>query len=792
MSAVTADGRLPDHRDPSLPIDDRVERLLDQMTLEEKIAQLGSAWVFQLIEDGRLSGSKAHELLAKGLGHVTRISGASNLGAEEAAQLANEIQRFLLDETRLGIPAIVHEEICSGLMAKDSIVYPQAIGVAAAWEPSLVREMAAAIRRQMRAMGAHHGLSPVLDIARDPRWGRSEETFGEDPYLVSRMGAAFVEGLQGADLTAGVVATAKHFVGYSASEGGLNWAPPHLGQRELREVYLYPFEAVVQAGVSSVMNAYSELDGIPCGADRDLLTGLLRDDWGFDGTIVSDYFSVRQLESYHHVAVDATDAAHTALDAGIDVELPSTDCYGEPLLEGLEAGQVDPDLVDTAVRRVLRSKFELGLFETPFVEPYRVADLVGTAEERSLARLMAEKSIVLLANDGVLPLIPGNGAIAVIGPNADDPRNLYGDYTYPAHVESLLEMRHDNIFSVPFSGELSLDGAMRPVPTVLEAMRDRFGDRVTYARGCEVNGSSRDGIGEAIALAREAETVVLVMGDKAGLTTDSTTGEGRDRLSLDLPGAQEDLARAVIETGTPVVLVLVGGRPMGSEWVHEHSAAVIQAWLPGEEGAGAITDVLAGVVNPGGKLPMSHPRSAGQIPVYYAHKVSGGRSQWKGDYVDGGAGPLYPFGHGLSFTTFEISDLSVSPDEASWNEEAEVRASITNTGGVSGDEVLQVYVRDPVATVTRPVLELKAFTRVHMPAGATRQVVFRIPIAQLGFYDAGLNYVVEPGALEFHVGNSSRHLQEAGTISVIPDLSGPVEKRFFGTAEVVQVAVAAD
>jgi beta-glucosidase len=349
-------------------------------------------------------------------------------------------------------------------------------------------------------------------------------------------------------------------------------------------------------------------------------------------------------------------------------------------------------------------------------------------------------------------------------------------------------MRHDNIFSVPFSGELSLEGAMRPVPTVLDAMRDRFGDRVVYARGCEVNGPSRNGIDEAVALARSAETVVLVMGDKAGLTTDSTTGEGRDRLSLDLPGAQEDLVRAVIETGTPVVLVLVGGRPMGREWAHEHSAAVVQAWLPGGEGAGAIADVLAGVVNPGGKLPMSHPRSAGQIPVYYAHKVSGGRSQWKGDYVDGEAGPLYPFGHGLSFTTFEISDLSVSPDEVSWNGEVEVRAWIANTGGVAGDEVLQVYVQDPVARVTRPVLELKAFTRVHLPAGATRQVVFRIPVGQLGFYDAGLDYVVEPGVLVIHVGNSSRNLQEAGTISVIPDPSGPVEKRFFGTAEVVQVA----
>jgi beta-glucosidase len=792
MTAVTTDGRLPDHRDPSLPIEDRVESLLEQMTLEEKVAQLGSAWVFQLIDDGRLSGSKAQELLAKGLGHVTRISGASNLGAEEAAQLANEIQRFLLEETRLGIPAIVHEEICSGLMAKDSIVFPQAIGVASTWEPSLVREMAAAIGRQMRAMGAHHGLSPVLDISRDPRWGRTEETFGEDPYLVSRMGAAFVEGLQGADLTSGVVATAKHFVGYSASEGGLNWAPPHLGKRELREVYLYPFEAVVQAGVSSVMNAYSELDGIPSGADRDLLTGLLREDWGFDGTIVSDYFSVRQLESYHHVAVDATDAARTALNAGIDVELPSTDCYGEPLLEGLETGQVDQELVDTAVRRVLRSKFELGLFETPFVDPSRVAEVVGTGEERDLARLMTEKSIVLLANDGVLPIRPDEGTIAVIGPNAHDPRNLYGDYTYPAHVESLLEMRHDNIFSVPFSGELSLDGAMRPVPTVLDALRDRFGGRVAYARGCEVNGASTEGFAEAVAAARNAEIVVMVMGDKAGLTTDSTTGEGRDRLSLDLPGAQEDLVRAVVETGTPVVLVLIGGRPMGSEWAHEQCAAVVQAWLPGEEGAGAIADVLAGIVNPGGKLPMSHPRKVGQIPVYYGHKVSGGRSQWKGDYVDGAVGPLYPFGHGLSYTSFEISDLSVSPDEVSWDGEVEVRASITNTGGVDGDEVVQVYVRDPVATVTRPVLELKAFARLNLPAGTTKQVVFRIPVGQLGFYDANLAYVVEPGILEILVGSSSRDLHDAKSLSVIPDPSGPVEKRFFGTAEVVQVAVASD
>jgi beta-glucosidase len=540
------------------------------------------------------------------------------------------------------------------------------------------------------------------------------------------------------------------------------------------------------------MNAYSELDGIPCGADRSLLTELLREEWGFDGTVVADYFSVRQLDSYHHVAVDATHAAGLALAAGIDVELPSTDCYGEPLLQGLESGRIDAGLVDIAVSRVLRSKFELGLFEAPYVDVEDVTGVVGTDTERELARQIAVKSIVLLANEGALPIGPGDGTIAVIGPNADDPRNLYGDYTYPAHVESLLEMRHDNVFSVPFSGELSLEDAMRPVPTVLDAMRNRFGDRVVYARGCEVNGPSRDGFEEAVALALKAETVVLVMGDKAGLTTDSTTGEGRDRLSLDLPGAQEDLVRAVVETGTPVVLVLIGGRPMGSEWAHERSAAVVQAWLPGEEGAGAIADVLTGVVNPGGKLPISHPRSAGQIPVYYAHKVSGGRSQWKGDYVDGVAGPLYPFGHGLSFTTFEVSDLSVAPDEVSWNGGVEVRASVMNSGDVDGDEVVQVYIRDPVATVTRPVLELKAFNRVHLPAGGTKHVVFQIPVGQLGFYDATLDYVVEPGLLEVHVGTSSRDLQMAGSFTVMPDPSGPVEKRFVGTTEVVQVAVAPD
>ena len=784
MTAVTVDGEQPAYRDPGLLVDERVESLLEMMTLEEKVAQLGSAWVFQLTEKGQFSREKAGPLLRQGLGHVTRISGASDLTPHDAARLANEIQRYLLEETRLGIPAIVHEEICSGLMAKDAMVYPQAIGVAATWDPDLAREMAAVIRRQMRAMGAHHGLSPVLDVARDPRWGRTEETYGEDPYLVARMGTAFVEGLQGADLTQGVVATAKHFVGYSASEGGLNWAPPHLPDRELREVYLHPFEAVVSAGARSVMNAYHELDGIPCGAHRELLTDILRDEWGFQGTVVSDYFAVRQIASYHHLAEDGTGAAGIALEAGVDVELPGTDCYGEPLIEGLHSGDIDLDVVNISVRRVLRSKFELGLFESSFVDPD--AAQTDLRLERGLARRIAEKSMVLLSNDGALPIVPDTGLIAVIGPNADDSRNLFGDYTYPAHIEALAEMQHgDNVFGVPFTGEVSAEGAMKQASTVLDTMRERFGENVAYAKGCDVNTPSREGFDEAVALARRSAIALMVMGDKAGLTTDCTSGEGRDRLSLDLPGVQEDLVRAVAATGTPMILVLVSGRPGGSVWAHEHSAAVVQAWLPGEEGAEALVDVLTGVVNPGGKLPISHPRSAGQIPVYYGHKVSGGRSHWKGDYVDGGAGPLYPFGHGLGYTTFRISKLSVTPDVAGWNQEVTVTAIVSNTGKMEGDEVVQLYVRDPVATVTRPVLELKGFARVGLPAGGSRQVTFRLPVGQLGFYDRELKYVVEPGLIEVLVGTSSADLQVAGSFTVEPDPDGrPVVKRFDGTIEV--------
>ncbi len=784
---TTATREPASYRDPERPLAERVDDLLGRMTLDEKLGQRRSARSFELAQRGAFSRDRADLLARHGLGHVTRIGGASSYDSADAARFANAVQRYLVEETRLGIPAIVHEEICSGLMARGSTVFPQAIGLASTWEPALAEALADSVRVQMRAVGAHQGLSPVLDVCRDPRWGRTEETFGEDPYLVARMGTAFVRGLQGDDLRTGVVATAKHLVGYGASEGALNWAPAHLGLRELHDVYLHPFEAAVRAaGLRSVMNAYNELDGVPCAASREILTDLLRGAWGFDGCVVSDYFSVRQIERYHRLVEDGPAAGAAALAAGIDVELPSTDCYGEPLREAIERGLVPEGDVDVAVRRVLATKFALGLFEQPYVDVEEAARAAGGEARRALARTVAAKSLVLLRNDGVLPLAASARTVAVIGPNADEVRNLLGDYSYPSHVESLTEMARSggDVFSVGLPDRLDFGDPLPAAPTVLDALRARLGDRVRFARGCDVAGPSRAGFGDAVALAAEADVAVLVLGDRAGLTEDCTSGESRDRSSLDLPGVQEDLAHAVLATGTPVVLVLVAGRPCGSAALHERSNAVLLAWLPGEEGANAIADALVGASSPGGKLPITFPRSAGHIPAYYAHKVSGGRSHWKGDYVDSPVRPLYPFGHGLAYTSFAVSDARVETPSVAGNESIVVSARVRNTGERAGEEVVQLYVRDPVATITRPVLELKSFVRVELAAGESATVTFRVPVGQLGFHDRSLAYVVEPGAFELFVGTSSDELQSAGTATVVADGAWQPEKAFDGTVTV--------
>ena len=471
------------------------------------------------------------------------------------------------------------------------------------------------------------------------------------------------------------------------------------------------------------MNGYHELDGVPCAreplaARRDLLRG----EWGFDGTVVSDYFSVDQLLDVPRSRPDRVrGSCRRHCGAGIDVELPCSDCYGEPLLAAVESGDADVAALDDALRRVLRLKFALGLFERPYVDADEAPAAVDTDAHRSLAATIARKSLVLLRNDGVLPLGPAPGTIAVIGPNADEVRNLFGDYSYPAHIESLAEMGGaESVFDVPLPADHDLRPVEVPGLSVLEALQATYGDAVRHARGCAVNDDDSSGFAEAVELAAASDVVVLVVGDKAGLTQSCTSGEGRDRSSLALPGVQEDLARAVLSTGTPVVTVLVVGRPCGSEELHERSAAVLLAWLPGQAGGPAIAETLAGTINPGGKLPISFPRSAGQLPVFYGHKVSGGRSHWHGEYVDGPTSPLYPFGHGLSYTTFALLDPIVPRPTIGHGDSITVSLSIANTGPRSGEEVIQVYVRDLHASVTRPVLELKSFVRVALAAGASR------------------------------------------------------------------------
>jgi beta-glucosidase len=758
------------------------------MTLEEKIAQVGSYWIYQLLDGTTFSIEKTNALLRYGIGHVTRLGGASNLPPAEFAALGNTIQKFLAENTRLGIPAIIHEECCSGYMARGATVFPQAIGIASTWDPELVETMTDVIRTQMRSVGAHHALAPVLDIARDARWGRVEETFGEDPYLTARLGIAYIKGLQGDDPTRGIVATAKHFVGHGMSEGGLNWAPPHIGWREMREVYMYPFEAAVcEAKLASLMNAYNELDGVPCGNSRELLVQILREEWGFDGTVVSDYFSVNTLAEYHHTARSKADAASIALEAGIDVELPHTNCYGSPLHEAVLQGKIPETLIDVSVRRVLTQKFDQGLFKNPYIDGGAV--VLDTPEQRQLSRQIAQKSIVLLKNeDDLLPLDKQIDSLAVIGPNANVVRNLFGDYAFPAHIETLIETRNkDNVFDQPLPDDIQNAEDFIPAISVLEAIRAKVGPgaQMHYARGCDVIEPSTEGFAEAVEAARRAQVAIVVVGDKAGLTDTCTSGETRDRADLHLPGVQSQLVKAVYDTGTPVVLVLVNGRPVSLGWIAESVPAILEAWFPAEEGANAIADVLFGDVNPGGKLPITFPRSVGQVPAFYGHKPSGGRSHWKVDYVAASVKPLYPFGYGLSYTRFAYGNLRIAPANVQAGDEVTVQVDITNVGERQGDEVVQLYTHQEVPFVTRPVKELRAFKRVTLEPQQTRTVTFRIAVNQLGFYDRDYHFVIEPGTVEVMIGSSSQDIHCTGSFIITgekTDIGG--KKVFLSNAQV--------
>lgn len=768
----------------ALSASERVDHLMAEMTLEEKVAQLAGIWTSDLIDDDRrFVPEKAAAAVPHGIGHVTRIGAVTKIPPADSAALANTIQRHLVENTRLGIPGIVHEESCAGYTALGAVSFPQAIGQAATWDPELVEQMADVIRQQMRAVGAHHTLAPVLDVARDPRWGRLEETFGEDPFLISAIGNAYINGMQSRDWHQGIVATAKHFLGYGFSEGGLNWAPAHIPERLLREIYLVPFAAAIkEAKVASVMNAYQELDGIPAGSHKKLMIDLLRDELGFDGVVASDYFTVNMFVEYHHIAADKAEAARYGLEAGIDVELPAADCYGQPLLDALGRGEIDMALIDTSVRRVLEMKFRLGLFENPYVDTGVIPSVYRTPDQVELTRTLAEKSIVLLKNDGVLPLSREIGSIAVIGPSADSARLLQGDYHYPSHMEGVHSASEANMEApAPVSAQagpsINWEEHRPPTVTVLGGIRQIVAPQtvVRYARGCTITGTDTSGFAEAVDAARQSEVAVVVVGDISGLARGCTSGEAVDRAMLGLPGVQQQLIEAVAETGVPTVVVLTNGRPPTLTDIVDQISAVMEAWLPAEQGGAAVANVLFGEANPGGKLPVSFPRHVGQVPVYYNHKPSGQRSHWHGDYADMSTRPLFAFGHGLSYTQFTYGDLQITPAEAGAADTVQISLTLTNSGSLAGDEVVQLYVGDPIASVTRPVKALKGFKRVTLAAGESKRLTFHLPVAHLAFYDRDMRFVVEPGETRVMIGSASDDIRLEGGFTITGQTT-PVEQ----------------
>ncbi|MCB7136152.1 glycoside hydrolase family 3 N-terminal domain-containing protein [Cellulosimicrobium marinum] len=746
---------------PDLAVSERVRALHARMTLDEKVAQLVGYWIDQNgtvaplqseMTAGQRDSGRLAEITQHGIGHFTRVYGTRPVDPVERAAWLWAEQRRLVRETRLGLPAIVHEEALTGLAAWQAATYPTPLAWGASFDPGLVEEMAAQVGASMRALGVHQALAPVLDVVRDPRWGRVDECIGEDPYLVGTVGTAYVRGLQGA----GVHATLKHFAGYSASRAGRNHAPVGVGPRELADVFLPPFEmAVRDGGARSVMNSYTEVDGVPVAANPELLTEVLRGRWGFDGVVVADYFAVAFLEVMHRVAADRGEAAALALEAGIDVELPTGDAYLEPLAERVRSGLVDEVLVDRAVLRVLAQKEDLGLLDPGAYadDPPTGVDLDPPAH-RATARRLAQESLVLLTNDGVLPFGSRTGGpparVAVVGPNADRAEALMGCYSFVNHVLAHHPGTPPGI----------------ALPTVVDSLRDALpGTEIVHAPGCTVDGDDRSGFAAAVEAVRGADVAVVVLGDDAGLFGRGTVGEGNDVDSLELPGVQRALVTELVATGTPVVAVLLTGRPYAIGWALDGTdvatdrgtdggedtwpgrpAAVVQGFFPGEEGGRAVADVLTGAVNPSGRLPVSLPRAAGAQPYTYLHPVLGGPS----DVTSTDPSPVRPFGFGLSYTTFAYADLEVdasAPTDGAFD----AAVTVTNTGEVAGAEVVQLYARDVLGSVPRPVVQLLGFARVELAPGESRRVRFRVPTTRLAFSDRRLVRVVEPGDVEVWV-----------------------------------------
>ncbi|MFC9711894.1 glycoside hydrolase family 3 N-terminal domain-containing protein [Paenibacillus sp. NPDC056933] len=769
------------YKDKSKSVEERVEHLLSLMTTEEKAGQLIQPFGWQTYTNDQgnitLNESFKEQVENGGVGSLygalradpwTGVTLENGLSAREGAEAVNLIQHHAVEHSRLGIPILIGEECSHGHMAIDGTVYPVPLLLGSTWNVDLYRDMCRAVARETRAQGGAVTYSPVLDVVRDPRWGRTEECFGEDPYLIGELAVASVQGLQGErlDQEDAVAATLKHFVGYGSSEGGRNAGPVHMGWRELLEVDLYPFRKAVEAGAQSIMPAYNEIDGIPCTVNTELLDDVLRKEWGFDGLVITDCGAINMLASGHDVAADGLEASVQAIQAGIDMEM-SGEMFGQYLVQAISEGKLEMHVLDQAVRRVLSLKFKLGLFEQPYVDADRAAEVIGSAEHIQLARQLAAEGVILLKNEAAtLPLSTATtGRIAVIGPNADQAYNQLGDYTSPqpkSKVATVLDGIRSK-FAVSNSGHAGEGSDGRSSNVVAE---------VLYAPGCRIKGDSREGFEHAIETARQADTVIMVVGGssardfgegtidlKTGASNvsdnswnDMECGEGIDRMTLGLAGVQLELIQEIHKLDKTLVIVYINGRPITEPWVDEHADAILEAWYPGQEGGHAIADILFGDVNPSGKLTISIPKHVGQLPVYYNGKRSRGKR-----YLEEDLEPRYPFGYGLSYTTFEYSEPKLSTESMTADETVTVSVKVTNTGSCRGAEVIQMYVSDVVSRVARPAKELKGFVKVNLEPGETQTVTFHIGAEQLQYIGRDLTPVIESGKFHIHIG---RHVND--------------------------------
>lgn len=759
-----------DYRDPSRPVEDRVRDLLSRMTLEEKAAQTSAPFG---------SAVDVHSPPETGWGTVVASLSTLDLPPRETARRGNELQRRHVEDTRLGIPVLFAEEALVGLKVRDATAFPDAIAQAATWEPDLVEQMARTIGRQMAALGVRQALSPLADVARDPRWGRVEETYGEDAYLVGSMATAFVRGLQNAVDNVPVLATLKHFLGYSASEGGRNTEPAHLGNREVREVHSLPFEMAIRVGgARAVMPSYNDIDGVPVTGSAGYLTKLLRGELGFDGHVISDLGAVNQLHTKHGTADDATSALAQALRAGVDADLDNR-VSAARVVKAVRNGLLPEADLDRAVAAVLRAKFRLGLFDNPYVDVNLVPDTLDSPADRTLARTIAEKSVILLKNDTVgngplLPLGPHMGTIAVIGPNADRALGQLGNYSYQV-LDSMTRrfaLAADPTASPDDMAELAgktgpddvtLMVESVPVVTFLEGIRARAGQdsTVLFEPGCGIATEDRSGFQAAVRAAGAADVAVVVVGDQAGINAFGTVGEGLDSATCALPGIQRELVEAVVATGTPTVVVLSHGRPFVLDWMADSVPAILSSFFGGEEAGSAVASVLFGDVNPAGRLPIAMLRSAGAAPVPY----------WRGlqpdSYVDGSTDAVFPFGHGLSYTSFEYRDLAFAARDVPTDGVVQFAFTVANTGDRTGEEVVQVYGSDLVGRTVRPARVLVAFRRIRLAAGAAVRITVEVPASMFALWDETDGWVVEPGKVRFFVGSSSRKTPLRRTVALV-------------------------